>query len=586
MTKRIFTLTGGINPVFAWRLPREIAAYKQPRLPAQQWAHIIKGLAQKGVKGVEIEDSKVLPWLEEQGKQQLTREVVAEFVSFSLPSIKETRLSGSDAAYRNYSWVSAGDDYNESLFYFPTVTEDYSDRIADLDEAISALNFDFDALGQDPEAVFRLDSKREDLLRKQKLAQTSAGRTGGPSTHFSSRLQEICPDARADFAHMRWSVMDFDGAKTLFLHEMQSDWAQRGRKAEWTGKYKKAPLVTETEHWTGFLLRRAMSLAVENNCTHLSWINGKHMVNGGKAHGSDGLDEFYLRIVPSIAKKLAKPFQSELALKDVILKGASQRLAVMPVTAQMKSSFSNVPVYSYARVVKDASFDLVRSAQMQKALQLHADRMFGPEHAMRVRVVSAILNACDSHEPAGALLGRVAKIAFGAGDPVSALNHEAFHFANHYHFDVRQREAIARQFAPGSPLLLRTTRVLMSQGEVAAAQQCAGNPEEAAAHAFALWKNGHLSLAKLTKLAGSEESRRGITNVLSKWFPEAEAFVRSICQWMRQTASPTDFVARIVRAHGALAVTPPNADITDAELPPSTSMTETDDDIHYDHQTI
>lgn len=547
MTKRVQSLTSGLVPIFAWRLPQEIAAYKQPRLPAGQWAHIIKGFASKGIKAAEIEDSKVIGWLQEQGNTQVTREALAEYVSFALPSIKELDLAGADTNYLSYSWADVTKDYHETLFYFPTVIEDFVDRIADLDEAISALNFNFEKLGEDPDLIFRLDKKRAELLMKQKDAVKGGASVG---THFGSTLASICPDARADFAHMRWSVSQFNGVPTLFLHEMQSDWAQRGRASDWQGQYKKAPLVTETEYWTGFLLRRAMALAVHHGCQQLTWINGQTMANGGR-QGAAGLDEFYMKIVPSIAKRLAKPFGSELKLDDFNLRGATYRLAVMPVTDDMRARLlPKLPVYSYANLVENATFDPRQAEKLRRSLQLRADRMFGAEDSMRVCVVRDILHACEERRPAGALIGRAAEIAFSAEDPVMALDHEALHFACRYHFTSREREILDGQFTAGMPLLLRTIRLLMEDGNIAAARQAASNPEEAAAHAFSLWRKGRMPLSRTQDFASSAKGKGLIGQVLAKLFPKAEMFITSVCKWIRgSSVSPADFMARIVRVH-------------------------------------
>ena len=551
MTKQVFNLTGGESPVFAWKLPLEIASYKQARLPAGQWINVIKGFAQKGIKLAEIIDSKVNDWLGERGSEQITKEDLAEYVSFALPSIKELRLSGGDAKYKEYSWADAGAmDYNESLFYFPTVTEDFSDRIADLDEAISALNFDFEKLGNDPDLPIRLDQKRSELLMKQRDAVKSFG---GPTTHFASRLRELCPDARADFAHLRWSVADMKGHRTLFIHEMQSDWAQKGRANNWAGEYKPAPLVMDTDHWTAFLLRRAMALAVETGCGQMTWINGKDMVNGGVISGANGLDEFYQRIVPGVAKKLAKPYKADLYLSDVTLRGVEKRLACMPITMEMKEKLApHIAVYSYARVVAAVTYNETAALKMQRALQLRSDRMFTEDVAMRVSVVRDIFNACDNKQPAGALVSKVAQIAFSAEEPFQALDHEAFHFAYRYRFNSRDREQVTRHFSAGAPLMVRTVRLLIADGNIGAARQASQNPEEAAAHAFSFWRKGSMSLEKVLPAAETVEARIGISNVIAKFFPAAEKYVASIISWMRSSAtSPVDFMAKIVRAHGA-----------------------------------
>jgi hypothetical protein len=547
MAKKVFQLTGGAQPMFSWRLPQEIAAYKQAKLQAQQWIHVINGFSQKGIKQSEIEDSGVAEWLQDQGKRQVTREELADLVSYRLPSIKEARLTGGDVKYRSYSFAGAGEDYNESLFYFPTVDEDLADRIADLDDRIAALNFDFDKLGEDPDAVFRLDKRRSALISQQD--EVASGIT--LRTHFSSDLQNMCPDARADFAHMRWSVKVVDGTRTLFVHEFQSDWAQKGRAYDWKGDYKRAPLVTETEHWTAFLLRRAMLLAVEQGCDQLTWISGASMANGGNAYGAAGLDEFYMKIVPSLAKKLAKPFQSELHLADFVLKDVPRRLAVMPVTPLMREKFAaGAPVYSYARVAEQATFDPVRAAQLEKALQLRADTSLGEDVRMRVSIVREVMFAHEEGRPAAELVGRTARIAFNAEDPVAALDHEGFHLVMNHHFSAREREDVQRQFAYGAPLLVRTVRLLLSHGEFDAAKQAMANWEEAAAHAYALWRKGQMPLSRMESLAQSVEAKAGASRILSKVFPKAQELVKSVCSWIRGSGvSPTDFLAKIVRAH-------------------------------------
>lgn len=548
MTKQIFNLTVGEKPVFAWRLPAEIASYKQARLPAGQWINVIKGFSQKGIKLAEIADSKVSEWLQEKGNDQVTREELAEYTSFALPAIKELRLSGQDTKYRHYSWANdAQMDYNESMFYFPTIAEDFADRIAELDEAISVLNFDFEKLGEDPDLPIRLDIKRSELLIKQ---ATASQKQGGPRTHFAASLQEICPDARADFAHLRWSVATFGEKRVLFLHEMQSDWAQKGRANQWSGDYKQAPLVTETEHWTAFLLRRGMALAVEYNCSDLAWINGREMVNGGHDQSAFGPDEFYQKIVPGVAKKLAKPFASELYLDSISLRERERKLAFMPITPSMRERFvPKAAVYSYAKVVENASFDPKMAAKLQRALQLRADKALG-ESAMHVSVVREIFGAAKDNRAVGELVGNVAKVAFSAQDPMQALDHEAFHFAYRYKFTSRERQQVARHFSPGTPLLIRTIRLLMSNGENEAALQAARDPEEAAAHGFSLWRKGHMTLEKVLATASTSEARVGISNVVARLFPAAEKFVRSVVGWIRQVGtSPADFMAKVVRAY-------------------------------------
>lgn len=549
MTRRIISLTHGYVPLFAWRLPREIAAYKQEKLQAQQWINVIRGLTQKGVKAREIEDSGVIAWLTEQDKKQVTKEEVAEFASFSLPSIKECRLSGREVTYKSYSYAEHAplQNYFESLFYFPTVVEDLGDRIAELDESISALNFDFEKLAEDPDLVFRLDDKRQELLNRQKNPESDQPAI---STHFSSRLKEICPDARADFAHMRWSLMEEDGKKILFVHEFQSDWAQRGRQSNWTGHYKTAPLVTDTESWTTFLIRRAMSIAIEEGCEELTWINGPEMSNGGRIPGPEGLREFYQRIVPSCAKKASKGMEAELYLRPAkVIKREDKQLAFMPVTSKMREEFSpRIPVYSYATVVAKSTYDHSLAERLERSLQIRTKSVLGEDDLLKVRIAREVLQAHDSRRPAGALIGKVAHIAFNAKDPIAALDHEAFHFAMVYQFRSKEKEEVIAAFVPGSPLLVRTIQLLTERKEFQAVVQASKDPEEAAAHAYGLWRIGKMNFEIFEGSSRSKKIASAISNVIAKYFPAAERALNRIFDWIKgEGVSAQDFVAKVVR---------------------------------------
>lgn len=548
MTVKVFNLTVSGDPLFGWRLPKEVAGYSQARLKAVQWINVIKGFSQKGVKAAEIEDADVIAWLEEKGDSVVTKEDIHEFVSFSLPSIKECRLSKANANYKSYSFAKFAieGNYAESLFYFPTVTEDLQDRIADLDEAITVLNFDFDKLAKNPDIVFKLSSRRDRLL--DEMNKSGEGNAG--STHFSEKLTDVCPDSRADFAHMRWSIMrNAEGKRVLFLHELQSDWAQRGRADDWRGVYKKAPLVRETEHWTSFLLRRAIAIAVEENCDELTWIDGASMANGGRVRGGAGLDEFYRKIVPSCAKKIAKQYGSEPYLAGAdFLKEESKNLAFLKISDAMKIAFSRkIPVYSYANCVENATFDADRAAVLARTLQIRANKSLPAQFALKVGVVREVLNAYWNEKPTASLLGKVIEVAFNADDPVAALDHEVFHFAYRFDLKLTERAAVTTAFAPGSPLLAKIVSLLLSKKEYLAAEQATRDPEEAAAHAYAYWRKGQFSERDFQNFAQGGFGKH-IARIFAVVFPQAEQLLRSAVAWIRkESISPNDFVAKIIK---------------------------------------
>ena len=119
-------------------------------------------------------------------------------------------------------------------------------------------------------------------------------------------------------AHIRFNDRtDADGKRVLFLEEIQSDWAQKGKKEGFIGKFTEAdaarkaeleameegglglrdellrewsyldskqkgtltipsaPFVTKTEAWVGLALKRMIHYAVENGYERIAWTTGE-----------------------------------------------------------------------------------------------------------------------------------------------------------------------------------------------------------------------------------------------------------------------------------------------------------------------
>lgn len=609
MTSQVLPLTSGSPPKFAWRLPQAIAAVKNEKMPAGQWKALLRSLMGKGqFKLTEIEDSKIDAWLDARADAgSIRRQDIVEAISFGLPSIKEVQRRGSTAHYKPYGWHDAlpnAGEYVESVFYFPTVDEDFGDRIDDLDFQITDWNMRPDEMYEHMDEILALDKQRAELLAKRAAAKS--GRRDVGWTHFSDWLKALTPDAQAEFAHMRWSTCVIDGKKTLFIHEMQSDWAQQGRKeaetrvdyrrrliardrgvpidevppedagpnatyavnerrlalatkrnvpveqvsveevtgdpyADWTGAYKPAPLIRETDMWVTFLLRRATQIAAETGCEQMTWINGRDMINGGNPQyrGGVGFDEFYQKFCVNYASKIAKPFDVKLELFDVPLRGEVKKLARMPIVPAMAALGVRQQVYSRAQVIAQARHDPRRAETLRRFLQDRLDGMTGPEMRGTVAIVDEILSAHDEGRAAGSLVGRVCNIAFNARDPVKALDHEAFHFACRYQMDPATRRNVLDRFRPGSSLQLRIASALLRDGDVDAAAQTAQSAEEAAAHAFAYWNRGEF------KLSEEEPATRGLRSI----FATLRRHIETVTAWISESAStPMDFAARVVRA--------------------------------------
>ncbi len=71
-------------------------------------------------------------------------------------------------------------------------------------------------------------------------------------------------------AHIR--LTDFDGGQTLFVEELQSDWAQDRRKGKTDAA---APFVDKTGKWVDLTLKRVLMEAVNGGYQRVAFINGQ-----------------------------------------------------------------------------------------------------------------------------------------------------------------------------------------------------------------------------------------------------------------------------------------------------------------------
>ena len=97
-------------------------------------------------------------------------------------------------------------------------------------------------------------------------------------------------------AHIRFNERtDADGKRVLFIEEIQSDWAQKGRKVGFSNKpathpagwaetndarstgagIPSAPFVTKTESWAMLAFKRMIRYAAENGFDRIAWTTGE-----------------------------------------------------------------------------------------------------------------------------------------------------------------------------------------------------------------------------------------------------------------------------------------------------------------------
>ncbi|HQR21880.1 MAG TPA: PLxRFG domain-containing protein [Burkholderiaceae bacterium] len=77
-------------------------------------------------------------------------------------------------------------------------------------------------------------------------------------------------------AHIRFNERtDAEGKRVLFLEEIQSDWAQKGRKEGFRKGAPAAPFVAKTEAWVALALKRMIRYAADNGFDRIAWTNGE-----------------------------------------------------------------------------------------------------------------------------------------------------------------------------------------------------------------------------------------------------------------------------------------------------------------------
>lgn len=354
------------KPVFYSELGRRLDALPQNAGSPQQWKGLIDNLATKGVKREEIEWSGVKDWLDmQQGK--VTKEQLQAFLRDNGVKVQETMLGNGaeeqginarigdltvklDAA--GYTVNVDMDGEPESItrragsrpmheeMYFPERSNDISkDGVEDIpDPRVARLAEELFALvpqarTADTQSGTRYSqytlpggkNYRELLLT---LPEKPAPReTPDASGQVPFREQ---PEARFRsshfdqpniLAHVRFDERtDAAGKKVLFIEEIQSDWAQKGKREgfadslpervrELSGRRDdmiargdtndvwrinaelarlghapttvgsvgapRAPFVGKTEAWVALAVKRMIRYAAENGFDRVAWTNGE-----------------------------------------------------------------------------------------------------------------------------------------------------------------------------------------------------------------------------------------------------------------------------------------------------------------------
>lgn len=490
------------------KLLSQVEAMKMAKSRPAQWTPTLLALSSKGIKKAELDASEIIEWLEtknvEAPNESITKEDLIRQISSHIPRIK--RIDLGNPSYKGWVNIKVGSRYTERLYVLS------SERMVN-DDIVDQILFEIDDLGFDSSPLMRnpnLVSQLEARLKATRIEQAKS--YDFKHHHFSEKVKN---HGKNLLAHSRFSIKQ----DLFFVEEIQSDWAQRGRINNWGVNYPKAPLVTDTEHWAGLVLRDLMQTAAQDeNVKHFAWIRA-NMRNGG-GDRSDDLATFYDTIIRKLAAKAIEKAGGKI---EIITPGAdlgSSSVLSFAMTDQVRECLLQPqPLYSLDQLAKSTLPHTVPPLADEELIKSDCQAMLGNSYT--VRLVDRLYDVAAGREVAGRMLGSVVEISRRAAKPGRVAKHEAWHFAEQHFLFQHEREFIASCFGPQDMFGLRSRTIeAMRQSGMpqSAIDQCADS-SECAAHAFSLWCDGQLSL-KQPKMEGL-------------FARVSEAFMR-MCDWVSE----------------------------------------------------
>jgi hypothetical protein len=532
-----------LNPLrFYSKVRDQIEACKMAKMPPAQWITYINGLSGKGVKLVEIEDMKIIPWLTDYKEKSLTKEELLRQVDRMGVTVKEVVLGS--PKYRGYSHADGKDIYQECLYIANSESANFADRIEEIEFEMEEINFNLEKLYEDPGLAGRLEAERRELFKLKPTA------IDFESHHFSDRIKGR--HGKNLLLHARIIIRDKpNGKKLFFIDEIQSDWGQQGRvrkrskdaymapgeTVQWkdlTGEQQEAhraagnappswnkhvphgPWVTDTKLWAGLGVRRLLQRAAAiSDVDEVSWIR-LCMRNGGKTdprqedarlqaaraeqanqegHDDDSdeeeTDHYYRRLIPKLAEAALGKSGVKVTYDNVVRLGDREYggLPGFKMTDAARQALSaKQPLYSAANVIRNP---MPVPDEKLDALLRHGRGMLGS--AAKIRFAASLFDFQEMSYKSGSYMNKLVQVALNGHDLERALNHEAYHCAHELFLSQSEKNAMTVAFRRGSELNDSVVTKLLEIGEVAAAKQC-NNAEEAAAHAFSLWNRGQFKL--------------------------------------------------------------------------------------------
>jgi len=614
-------LNKGAEPLFGSRL-LQLLEGAQKRAPVSQWMAFIKGAITKGIKTSEIEESKIIDHLSALPPDEvLERDDLVDWLQSSLPTVKEIDLSGNKVEYRKYSHAGSGDvQYFESLYVLNTKLDNIDDRIEEIRFELEELDFDAQRLSMDPMLAVRLHEEQQQLLKDRIKANKSY------SSHWhSTKDPSTGKSIKNLLAHARVSLH----GNVYFIEEIQSDWAQGGRKhatslrmkalsrmldtsngihkylidylrtnkgeirddfwncrnifhlddmeleglknwacnkeavakymsvanapLEWRDPYLAGPWVTNTELWAGLILRRQLQRAAENpEIERVAWIHGRLRNGNTQAIRNDGigdgLDNFYLKILPKIANKILAGTGVKSGFMPMKLDGQTVQVPGILMTDPVREKMRETqPLYS-RDVLPTMRYGLTDNehAAFNRILR-RAHDMLGND--VSIRLSKQVLDAATGKPVAARTVERLIEVSFSANNPARALAHESWHYAYLHLLAEADKQAVDRAFANGTTLNSRVRERMVASGSNPDAIAQCDDAQEAAAHGWSLWLEGKLPLSAGEATQLEPTGHTGLDRTVGKVFRKVEQAFLGLGTWMRRTFFETKQQKAVSRTH-------------------------------------
>ena len=127
-----------------------------------------------------------------------------------------------------------------------------------------------------------------------------------PATYLSGHFK-----IRNVLAHVRCDIREgVDGERIFMLQEVQSDWAQRARKAVSVGTKRQEDEVPPPfmKEWAALVMKLVMLHAAHQGLDAVAWTRGAQQVHRWNGLGAGGLIELYDRTLPREVNRVMKPF--------------------------------------------------------------------------------------------------------------------------------------------------------------------------------------------------------------------------------------------------------------------------------------